>query len=246
MQADGSTNDTIIVVSDDLNARYYDLVNGSYVARFAEPSLLTYNSTNDTFSLVDAQGDTLVFDGFGSGWQPAQRGQFVSFTDPYGEQMAVTSYTSDDHIAELQRSQTSGGNTITESWLNSYLPTGNANAGLLSSVTLRRQVNGGAWSTVQQVQYAYYDGTQQYGGNVGDLMTATVEDGNNNVLSTDYYRYYTAGQTGGFQHGLSYVFNPQSYARLTAALGTNLGSLTDAQVGALRRLQLPVRQQSPR
>src|SRR6516165_8685239 len=61
-------------------------------------------------------------------------------------------------------------------------------------------------------------------------MTATVLDGSGNTLSTCYYRYYTAGQTGGYQHGLSFVFNPQSYARLTAALGTNLGSLTDAQV----------------
>jgi hypothetical protein len=28
---------------------------------------------------------------------------------------------------------------------------------------------------MQQVQYAYYDGAQQYGGNLGDLMKATVE-----------------------------------------------------------------------
>jgi hypothetical protein len=47
------------------------------------------------------------------------------------------------------------------------------------------------------------------------------------VLQTGYY---TSGQANGYQHGLKYVFNPQSYARLTAALGTNLSSLTDAQV----------------
>jgi hypothetical protein len=96
--------------------------------------------------------------------------------------------------------------------------------------TLRQQVNGGAWSMVRQVQYSYYNGTQQYGGNLGDLMTATIEDGLGNVLSTDYYRYYMPGDANGYQHGLKYVFNPQSYARLTAALGTNLSSLTDAQV----------------
>ncbi len=50
------------------------------------------------------------------------------------------------------------------------------------------------------------------------------------MLQTCYYRYHTSGQTNGYQHGLHYVFNAQSYARLTAALGTNLGSLTDAQV----------------
>jgi len=160
----------------------------------------------------------------------AQRGEFASFADPYGETMAVTSYTTDGHVAETQRSTTSNGTTTIESYLYSYLPTGNANAGLLGSVTLRTQVNGGVWSTVRQVQYSYYDGTQTYGGSVGDLMTATVSDGSGNVLSTEYYRYYTAGQANGYTHGLHYVFTPQSYSRLTAALGTSLGNLTDAQV----------------
>jgi len=49
-------------------------------------------------------------------------------------------------------------------------------------VTLRTKVNSGSWTTVRQVQYAYYDGTQTYGGSTGDLMTATFEDGGNNVL----------------------------------------------------------------
>jgi hypothetical protein len=44
------------------------------------------------------------------------------------------------------------------------------------------------------------------------------------------YRYYTPGAANGYTHGLEYVFNPDSYLRLTAALGTNLASLTDAQV----------------
>jgi RHS repeat-associated protein len=83
---------------------------------------------------------------------------------------------------------------------------------------------------VQQALYTYYDGTQTYGGSVGDLLTATVEDGSGNVLSTSYYRYYTAGQTNGYIHALKYVFNPDSYDRLTAALGTNVSNLTDAQV----------------
>ena len=51
-----------------------------------------------------------------------------------------------------------------------------------------------------------------------------------NVLQTSYCRYYTSGQANGYQHGLHHVFNAQSYARLTAALGTNLANLTDAQV----------------
>ncbi len=230
LQADGSTNNTIIFIANGNTAFYYDLVNGIYQPRINDGSQLTYNSSNDTFTLIDTLGDQIVFDGFGSSWLTAQHGQFATFTDPYGTQMAVTSYTSDGHIAEMQRSEANNGNTTVESWLYSYLPTGNANAGLLSGVTLRTQVNGGAWNIVRQVQYTYYDGTQQYGGNLGDLMTATVEDSNNNVLDTSYYRYYTQGEANGYPHGLEYVFNPASYERLTAALGTNLSSFTDAQV----------------
>jgi hypothetical protein len=37
------------------------------------------------------------------------------------------------------------------------------------------------------------DGSQPYGGNLCDLMTATVLDGSGNTLSTCSYRYYTAG-----------------------------------------------------
>jgi hypothetical protein len=110
------------------------------------------------------------------------------------------------------------------------LPTGDPNVGQLSNVTPRRQVGGGAWSIVRQVQYAYYDGSQTYG-NLGDLMTATVEDGSGNAIATSYYRYYTSGQQNGYQHALHFVFNPQSEARLAAAFPHNtLDSLTDAQV----------------
>jgi hypothetical protein len=201
----------IIVVANGTTAYYFDQVNNSFQSRLNDGSQFTYNSTNDTYTLTDTQGDRIVFNGFGLGWQPAQKGQFVNYTNADGVTMAVTSYTSDGHIAEMQRSATSNGNTTTESFLYSYLPSTDPNAGLLSNVTLRTQVNGGAWSIVQQVAYTYYDGTQQYGGNLGDLMTATVEDGSGNVLSTSYYRYYTAGAANGYQHGLEYVFNPASY-----------------------------------
>ena len=148
-----------------------------------------------------------------------------------GVTMTVTSYTADGHVTEGQRSAVSNGATITESFLYAYIATG-VNAGLLQGVTLRRQVNGGAWSVVRQVQYAYYDGTQTYGGSVGDLMTASVLDDNNNVLTTSFYSYYTPGQPNGYADGPYYVYNPTSYMRLTTALGTNLGSLTDEQVAA--------------
>ena len=172
------------------------------------------------------RGDQIVFSGFSTDRPTAQRGEFASYTDATGQTLSVTSYTTSGAIAEVQR--TADG--VIESFLYSYLPSTDPNAGLLSNVTLRRSVDDGeTWSVVQQVNYAYYAGTEN-GGNLGDLMTATVEDGSENVLSSSYYRYYMAGEANGYQHGLEYVVNPASYARMTAALGTDLSSLTDAQV----------------
>jgi hypothetical protein len=162
IEDNGSTS-TLIFIANGNTAFYYDLVNGAYQPRINDGSQLNYDSTNDTYTLIDAQGDQIVLDGFGSSWLTAQQGQFAQFTSPGGETMAVTSYTSDGHIAETQRSATSNGNTTIESWLYSYLPSTDPNAGLLSGVTERTQVNGGAWNIVQQVQYTYYDGTQTSG-----------------------------------------------------------------------------------
>jgi hypothetical protein len=232
IEDNGSTN-TLIFIANGNTAYYYDLVNGVYQPRINDGSQLSYNSGNDTYTLTDTQGDQIVLDGFGSSWSSAQRGQFARYTSSDGVKM-IASDNSNGQIAEMRRSATVNGNTTTESWLYSYLPSTDPNAGLLSNVTLRTQVNGGAWTTVRQVQYSYYDGTQTYGGNLGDLMTATVEDGSGNVLNTSYYRYYTQadlnnGQAG-YLDGLKYVFSPDSYDRLTSALGTNVSSLTDAQV----------------
>ena len=74
----------------------------------------------------------------------------------------------------MQRSNTTGSVTVTESWLYDYVSSG-GNKGLLQRVTLRRQVNGGGWSTVRYVEYGYYDGVVAYG-NLGNLKTAVVRD----------------------------------------------------------------------
>ena len=84
---------------------------------------------------------------------------------------------------------------------------------------------------MQQVQYTYYDGTQN-GGNLGDLMTATVEDGDDNVLIDQLLPLLHGGPGQRLHHGLEYVVNPASYAADDGGLGTDLSSLTDAQVAA--------------
>ena len=55
---------------------------------------------------------------------------------------------------------------------------------------------------------------------------AVIEDGAGNALDTSYYRYYPS--YGGFD-GLKYVFNPDSFARLSAAVADPF-TATDQQV----------------
>ena len=46
-----------------------------------------------------------------------------------------------------------------------------------------------------------------------------------------YYRYWTAGQTNGFVHGLKYVVNPAAYATLAADPAVTIpGTASDAKV----------------
>lgn len=208
----------VAAVSNGTTARFYDPVSGGYQARFFGQTQLTYSSSTHLFTLTDTAGDHLTFTDFSSAWSTNQKGQLQGFTDPQGNVTSVTSTTSDGRVAEIQRSAPVGSSTVTESWLYTYLGSTDANAGLLANVTLRRKVDAGEWTTVRQVQYTYYNGTQNYG-NLGDLKTAIVEDGAANPLETSYYRYYTSGESGGYQHGLKFAFRADSYARLVAAVG---------------------------
>jgi RHS repeat-associated protein len=232
LQADGHTSNTVILVTNATTSRFYDLVSGSYVPRFYDQSQLAHNTTTHEFVLLDASGNQLTFADFDSSVTAAERGALKSFVDPDGNTTSVTSWTTDGHPAEVQRSTTRGSDTITESYLYSYVSSG-VNGGLLSGVVLRRRINSGSWSTVRQVQYTYYDGNASVYGNIGDLDTAQILDASSNVLDTYYYRYYTSADAGsiGYVGGLKYAFGPQSYGRLVTALGSTApGAAGDSDV----------------
>jgi hypothetical protein len=219
-----NSGSTLLVVTSGTNARPYDLSGGVWVARNFMSETLVANSGAQELDFTDTQGDVIRFNDFSS----SRPGLFKSYTDSQGNLTSVTSYTSDNkHVAEVQHSSTVGTTTVTESYQFSYLSAPYPNAGNLSQVVLRRQTNGGSWSTVRQVVYGYYVSTDSHG-NLGDLKTATIEDGSGNSLDTDYYRFYT-GESGGFVHGLKYVFNYTAYARLLASEG---GSFANVQAAS--------------
>jgi RHS repeat-associated protein len=217
---------TLIVVTNGVNYREFDNPNGTWIPRFYDQDTLVTNTNGHEYIFTDTVGDQIRFSDFSSSVPVNQRGAFKSFTDADGNITQVTSQAN-GKPTEVQRSVTVNGTTTTESLLYSYVGSG-VNAGLISNITLRRQVNGSAWTTIRQVAYTYYDGVLAHG-NANDLRTAAIEDGSGNVLDTKYYRYYV-NESGGYQHGLKYLINADSYARLVAALGTNIDTLTDTQV----------------
>jgi hypothetical protein len=75
-------------------------------------------------------------------------GTFKSLANADGNTTSVTAWTGDGKPQEVQRSNTTGGTTVAECYLYAYLGSPDPNAGSVSSVTVRRQVNGGAWAPV--------------------------------------------------------------------------------------------------
>src|SRR5579884_3904964 len=225
LQSQDSGN-TLAVIGDGTTSFLFDYntITGAWIPRHFLQLSLTDNATAQEFDLVDPAGRTLKFYDYNRAIPISEQGTFKGLADTYGNTVSVVSHTSSGAIQEVQSSYTQGSTTVTESYLNTYYASG-FDAGLLQNETLRRQTNGGSWSTVQQTVFVYYDGTTG-NGNAGDLETATVEDGSGNVLGTSYYRYYVSTGNGGYQHGLKYSLDPRSYARAQAALG-NVLTATD-------------------
>jgi hypothetical protein len=216
----------VAAVSNGTTARLFDpLSGGGYQARHFSQELLSY--ANNEFTLTDTAGNKLRYYDFSASLPQRQRGKLKSLTDPAGNVTSVTGWDSAGRPLEVQRSWTAGSVTTTESFLYAYVASG-TNEGKLQSVTQRHQTGGGPWSVVRVAEYAYYAGVAPFG-NAGDLKTATVKDAAGNVLDTNYYRYYTQGQAGGYKGGMRFAFSPASFARLAAAVADPF-TATDAQV----------------
>ena len=122
-----------------------------------------------------------------------QRGAFKSEQLPGVPRTVATRHDLDGRATELRRSVTVGATTTTESWKYDYLTSG-ANAGKLSTVTLRRTTDsdpddpGATWDTVRSVAYDYYldyattAAAADAFGNLGDLRSATIKDGSGTAL----------------------------------------------------------------
>ncbi|MBS0205278.1 MAG: RHS repeat-associated core domain-containing protein [Planctomycetes bacterium] len=233
---------TLVLNSNLSFPRYFfqDPVTGLYSPMFGD--LCTFVHQSGQFVLTERDGAVKVFHDFASATRP---GEFVSQTSPGGNLLQVVQETT-TRIVEVQ--QTQAGTTVSflYQYGNGYLTSGSsssesaASGGNLIGCISRVRMGTGLWQYVTQAVYTYYDGSSSHG-NLNDLQTVTLQNwlpdtssssgagGDWVDVSTEYYRYYTPDQSGGFVHGLRYVCLPQAYSDLAALVGDPL-SASDAEV----------------
>ncbi|OWK35000.1 Alkaline phosphatase [Fimbriiglobus ruber] len=219
-------NDSIALVEDGQTAEFFDLYGGTYHSRFYGGSTLTHDAVAGTFTATDGVGNTVTFYDFSGSTPSGRAGKMSSMTDEYGNTTSVTSWATGGLPTEVQQVTGTGSTAATISFVYTYVTSG-VNAGLLATVTQRQKIGSGSFATVRSSAYTYYDGTSS-NGLAGELELAAVLDASGNTIDTSYYRYYTSGT--GSSGNVEYSFGPAAYARLVAALGTSVDSLTDAQV----------------
>ena len=216
-----------------------------YVPEFDVKMSLDLDTANQVYRLTKSNGSYTEFD--------EHTGTLVQTVDAAGNTLVVHGIASNNfNLTDVRRTYTSGSDTIVEQWLYTY----SSSMGdlLLSSVTLRRQTNGGAWEDVSQALYTYY-GFGSPNGGPEDLETATTQvwDGSAwQTTGTCYYRYYrelggssssssssstsSSSSSGSSDfygettvHLLKYIVQPAAYDRMVAD-GFNPLTASDATV----------------
>jgi len=195
--------------------------------------------SHEVYRLTYPDGTKVEFD-YGNG-------AFQSQTNPGGTVIQVTGYLANGfNLAQVERSYSANGHTTTEQLHYEY--SDSSGDQLLSTVTLRRKLDAGAWTNVNRATYTYYGYQEDHGGEE-DLKTVITQiwDGSAwQSTGTSYYRYYpwflasgsssSSSSSGGsgstinpLNHLLKYVVQPATYDRIVAA-GFNPLTATDATI----------------
>ena len=102
---------SITVVRRTQGSLWFDPSGGGYTGRYGAKATLVHDTERQRFVLTQPSGTTLEFHDFDQLDNP--EGSFARQIQPGGEITEVSSYTDDDLIAEIRRSGTVGGATIT-------------------------------------------------------------------------------------------------------------------------------------
>ncbi len=189
----------------------FEYDSGVYTGRFGAKSTLTHDASSHRFIVTQPSGEKWRFHDFTQTTFP--QGQFISHQTPGEQTISATAYTANGHIEALQREVTIDSVTTTEQFAYTY-----SSAGRVESATLRRKVDSGDWEDIRRAVYTYY-GSSDLNGSEGDLKTVTRQQWNGSAwdsIGVSYYRYWLSGQAKGFAHGLKYILDEASYARMLA------------------------------
>ena len=229
---------------------YHAPISG-YIGEFGVADLLFHQESE--FIHQDPNGRITKFYDF-SVTPAALRGQFKSFTDPYGNSGSAT-YNGANQLISFALTGTGG---VNSTYTYSYYGLGNPNAGRLQSVKL--SVSG---QNVRQAIFTYYTAvgssssssrrssssssggsSSSYGssssssassnGSLGDLELVTIQQyvtSSWQTLTNTYFRYYLFGQANGFRHGLKYIVSARTYA-LMVANGITPATATNTQIAS--------------
>ena len=215
----GLTNPNILLVQDAYSQTIfgYDATTSSYSPVAVSNDSLTHNSTDHTYTWVNtATGAENIYYDFSGSTATNLQGKLKQSQDAYGNQTDLT-YNDAGLLTEVTQSDVAGD---TETFQYTY---NDDNQVSLIQQSIQR-VGDSSATVFRQAALTYYQGTYSGDdafGNLGDLKTVTVEDGDGNELSEDYYRYYTptelAAGAQGFVGGLAYAFVGDSFTKLANA-----------------------------
>ncbi len=173
------------------------------------------------FVLTDKFGCQTIFN---DDTHAERSGLFTKLRNAAGEEFVAVLEEPTYRIASISRTV----NGKNSGLYYAYVPDEGAGAGLIQSVTLRLSD-----VDVRRVVYSYYDG-ESLGGSARDLQSAIIEQFDSalgvwNEVGRTFYRYYVAGESSGFEHGLKFVVNSETCARLHRS-GLRPESATDEQL----------------
>lgn len=177
-----------------------------FTGMFNIKASLSFDSANDRFQTVEADGTQMLFFGYGT---PGLLGKLVGVIAPGGNYSSAN-YDSSQRLENFAM----GSGSVTAVYHYDYYTAG-VHSDRLQAVTYR--VNG---VDVRRCSYEYYDGSDS-NGNLNDLKCAIVEqyDGTSGwgSVAHTYYRYHMVGSSYGSHGQLKFVLGPDGYARMVAA-----------------------------
>ncbi len=220
----GASGDRIAVIRGAQNSLWFRPDgSGGWTAEFGSRAQLVHVPGDHVYQVLRRDGMIWTFFD-DSGDVPANfQGKLKSVTDAFGEVTTLQYDAASGKLLCLEQQAGEKSRRFDYVWF-----VGGDHDGKLESV--RFSVDG-QW--VRRVVNAYYPGAA-VGGTLNDLRSVSVQGWDAaaagwRVIRQHFYRYYTAGESGGFLGGLKFIISSEGCARLAAA-GIAPEAATDAEL----------------